>query len=151
MRRYRLFLAAWVLAAGGALLAADQKGDKENLQGNWKLVGIEEDGKLEKIAGKSEKYFELKIAGSKITVHNFKDGKAEEATFKIDPKKTPKTIDIKATTGEDKGKTLLGIYELTGKELKLCLEEDPDGDDRPKSFKSKVTNVKVYFLERAKS
>jgi tetratricopeptide (TPR) repeat protein len=56
------------------------------------------------------------------------------ATFKIDPSKSPKTIDIHLlikTPGGDS--TILGIYEVGDNTLKLCQGEP--GRDRPSEFK----------------
>src|SRR5262249_49520732 len=41
--------------------------------------------------------------------------------FDIDPKNSPKTIDIHFTEGPEQGNTALGIYEIKGDEFKLCL------------------------------
>ena len=39
----------------------------------------------------------------------------------IDPRKKPKTINMKFTDGPEKGNTSLGIYDLEGDDFKLCL------------------------------
>ena len=61
------------------------------------------------------------------------------AVFTLDPAKSPKQIDFKALSD---GKTGLGIYELRGDELKLCLANP--GKERPSSFDGKlpVLNLK---------
>jgi uncharacterized protein (TIGR03067 family) len=62
-----------------------------------------------------------------------------KGTFKLDPSKKPKAIDMTVTEGrrdEDKGKELLGIYELDKDGLKWRTSE-PGGKDRPKEFAAK--------------
>jgi uncharacterized protein (TIGR03067 family) len=56
-------------------------------------------------------------------------------TFKIDPGKKPKAIDIVALDGPLKGKAVQGIYEVTGDGLKLCFPIR-EGKSRPKEFES---------------
>jgi uncharacterized protein (TIGR03067 family) len=57
-------------------------------------------------------------------------------TFVLDPGKKPKTIDIKFTEGPEKGNTSLGIYELDGDTLKICLTIT--AKDRPTEFAAKA-------------
>ncbi len=62
-----------------------------------------------------------------------------KGTFKLDPTKKPKTIDMTVTEGrreQDQGKELHGIYELTKDGLKWCTSE-PGGTERPKEFATK--------------
>jgi len=55
-------------------------------------------------------------------------------TQKLDPSKSPKTIDMTLTEGPNKGAVMLGIYEIDGDTLKACF--DPQGKKRPTEFKS---------------
>ncbi len=67
------------------------------------------------------------------------DNPKDVATVKIDPAHKPTQIDI--TDGSKE--TSLGIYELSGNTLKLCVA-DP-GEKRPTEFAS-PKNSKVYYL-----
>jgi uncharacterized protein (TIGR03067 family) len=58
-----------------------------------------------------------------------------KAKFTIDPAKKPSTIDYVMTEGPTKGKTHLGIYELTGDTVTFCFAAP--GKDRPTEFSSK--------------
>ena len=50
------------------------------------------------------------------------DGKAGmKAKITIDPAKKVKTIDYEVTEGGNEGKKILGIYELDGDKLKICI------------------------------
>lgn len=148
MRRCRVLM-AWscVLLIDPHALAQEEKTDRDSLQGKWSLVQLVKNGRTTDVTDKSNDYFALTFKGDKITAR-FKIGK-EEGTYQIDPNKLVKTIDIHPSTGDDKGKTLRGIYELKGNQLKLCVA-DP-GVKRPAEFRSKGDQVVVYVLRRAKS
>jgi uncharacterized protein (TIGR03067 family) len=69
--------------------------------------------------------------------------------YKIDPSRSPKTIDVIFSEGHDKGKTLLGIYELSADIYKVCL--NMDDQSRPKEFASKPGSKRVFeVLKREK-
>jgi uncharacterized protein (TIGR03067 family) len=145
MARYGVVMG--LLLVGPVILAAEKdKDDKKALQGKWKLVKLERNGKLVDVAEKSDDFFHLKIAGDKMTTE-FANG-SEEGTYTLDPNKKPKTIDVKPTTSEDKGKTLMGIYSVEGDTLKLCVAEP--GEKRPKEFKADPAKVDLFILKRVK-
>jgi len=105
--------------------------DVERLQGTWNFVLLEVEG---------AKLPEAMLSGSKIIIkgENFKSisaGVTYEGKIKIDPAKTPRTLDLIFTDGPEKGRTSLGIYDLTGDDLKICLSLA--GSTRPTEFVSK--------------
>jgi uncharacterized protein (TIGR03067 family) len=68
--------------------------------------------------------------------------------YRVDPAQTPREIDIIATTGENEGKTLKGIYRLEKDTLTLCYIV-PD-KDRPTQFKSEPgSGVTLTVWKRA--
>ncbi len=73
-------------------------------------------------------------------------GRRKKGTFKLDPSKKPKAMDL---TLEKKGKkeTALFIYELDGDNLKLCWRKP--GGKRPTHFTSKDTGG-LMILKRNK-
>src|SRR5207249_874334 len=105
----------WFLLSALCLIAADApaeeavKKELANFQGDWKLVSAERDGKPDE----SFKGYHSIIKGNQLT------GKQGDmtmtSTIKIDPTRTPKTIDVTLVDGPDKGKTRLGIYEFVDK------------------------------------
>jgi uncharacterized protein (TIGR03067 family) len=126
-----------LVAVNGPLTADDAKGEamkkeRKKFEGTWQVVSLEADGN--KAAEEDAK---------KITVVNEADGKwAIEAegkvvargTSEIDPTKKPKAVDLTVTEGDDKGKTVLGIYELLDDTRKVCLGQP--GKERPTEFSS---------------
>jgi uncharacterized protein (TIGR03067 family) len=151
-----LLLAGLALIAGAALLgggaraiADDKKDDaaKEEMkkfEGNWQLVASERDG--EKAPADVIKTAKAATKAGKVTLSV--DGKTVlEADFTIDPTKKPKTIDATPTTGTDKGKKSLGIYEFDGDTLKICYSEK----ERPTEFTAKKgsgNTLDVYKREK---
>lgn len=69
-----------------------------------------------------------------------------ETRFTLDPAKDPKTIDLTSTTGENKGKTLRGIYQFIGAKLQICVADKPDGPRPIKLVSSSETDL--WFLGR---
>src|SRR5439155_5638567 len=85
-----------VALATGLLAAASPKGDptkatdKDRLQGTWVVVSAEDDGKPTNDPVGSR----LEFSGETV-VAKHKDGKnAQKATFKLDPGKKPKEMDV---------------------------------------------------------
>jgi uncharacterized protein (TIGR03067 family) len=98
--------------------------DKEALQGTWVVASGEKNGvKLpdEKLKG----WGELTFADDKVTREG---GERRVGTFKLDPDKKPKEIDL--FTEEN---TWKGVYELKKTTLKLALKF---GEERPTELDS---------------
>jgi uncharacterized protein (TIGR03067 family) len=120
----------------------------KTLKGKWKTVAMEAGG----------------MAFPKEMVLNFTcdvgaDGKSmgkmpEEEwkfTITIDPKKTPRTIEIMHETGNQKGKKQYGIYKLEGDKWTVCASRPGAAEaDRPKDFATKDTTNVVFVFERIK-
>ena len=52
----------------------------------------------------------------------------------VDPSRSPKTFDDTVLMGDNQGRVIPGIYEISGDTLKFCF--DPDGKQRPLEFKT---------------
>jgi uncharacterized protein (TIGR03067 family) len=123
--------AAAALAAPAADDAQAPK-DLAQLQGEWQMVSGVANGFA--IPEEMTRNFKRVCKDDELTVTNG-DQLIMRAKITLDPTKTPKTIDFKVIDGPTKGKTQLGIYELTGDQLKSCFAA-PD-DPRPTDFDSK--------------
>lgn len=138
MRKCALGLA--VVAAFAIPCLAD---DKKPLEGKWTIESITRDGKADDALKGATRVHE----GDKYTITPPKDSKAPatEGTFTVDGEK--KTIDMKPSSGNFKGKTLQGIYKLDGDTLTVAFAEK----ERPKDFESKAgTGVVVAVMKKAK-
>lgn len=136
-----LFVTAFFLTGFSYLASsveAKEKGgkDKKALQGIWK-------------GSAGDKKCQMTIEGDKFTF-TFGESTAS-GTFKVDPVKKPKQIDMAVTKGSDEhtqkyeGKTSLGLYELDGDKLKWIANE-PGADERPKAFPPDGEKVKMLYI-----
>jgi uncharacterized protein (TIGR03067 family) len=139
-------LTSIALAVITALLVTppdDAKEDLKKLEGVWKLVSGEKDGKI--IDDATLRTARLVIKGDTHTVKVGEDSFI--GTHKVNPDQKPKAIDAMDTEGTYKGKTSLGIYEIKGDEFKVCFA--PPGKERPKEFTSKSgTGNMVHVWKR---
>jgi len=133
----RISLVALFCAVGFAPSGtlADDKADLEKelkkFQGTWTIESSETGGMA--IPADQLKGFIVTFEGDKHTVKNG-DQVIQVGTQKIDPSKSPKTIDVTMSEGPNKGAVILGIYEIDGDTLKACF--DTSGKKRPTEFKS---------------
>jgi uncharacterized protein (TIGR03067 family) len=126
-----LIVIALLVLGQGTQQDSSTSDDLEKLQGTWILLSLEVEG---------AKLPDAMLSGSKIIIkgENFKSisaGVAYEGKIKIDLNAKPKTIDLIFTDGPEKGRTSLGIYELDGDSLRICLSLA--GSTRPIEFASK--------------
>ena len=137
-----LFLAAACSAAPGQEPKKDDaKKALESLQGNWTVVKVTKNGRIEPEENLKEAL--LKIEGDKYTV---REGKTEfAATLSIDPTTSPKSIEL---IFRDEGKTFTskGIWMLEGDTLTLCVgaPEVP----RPKEFRSERDSEHLLIVAK---
>jgi uncharacterized protein (TIGR03067 family) len=118
------------------------KKDRKKYEGTWRVVCLEvngnkapeEDAKKITVINKADGAWILQVDGEKIT----------EGTSEIDPTQKPKTIDFMATEGEQKGKIVLGIYELGDDTRKLCYA--PPGKERPTEFSAPAGSERVLVV-----
>lgn len=127
-----------------AALARYAKEESEKLQGEWAGVSVEEKGK--KVPEEGAKKLRLTVKGDKWVV-KLGDRQVGEATFKVDPSKDPKRIDM---TFKVDGKDVdsRGIYKLNGDTLTLCRASGKT--ERPKEFKGKNDRYNLEVWKRVK-
>jgi uncharacterized protein (TIGR03067 family) len=113
--------------------------DKDKIQGIWKAEKSVRGGK----DAPAEELGKMKVKfdGDKVFPH---EGEREEkaGTFTLDATKSPKTIDLVPPAGNEKDRKILGIYEIDGDTLKLCLAME---GERPTKFES-TEGSKTMFL-----
>jgi uncharacterized protein (TIGR03067 family) len=125
------------MAADGRATDDVSRSDLDKLGGTWLTVSLVNDGKTlvdEKTPPKEGPVTKLAYDGNKWTI-KVGDKTVATGTFKLDPTKKPKEIDILDESGMKNDKTKLGIYELNGDTYKYCLA--PAGKPRPTEFTSK--------------
>jgi RNA polymerase sigma factor (sigma-70 family) len=137
-------LVAGITTAGGALIAYSVyetnfserasaiRLDAARLQGGWNVVEQEQNGRVltdELLLGSHMTFI---FAGNQLLSRTFfPDGKqfGDDLEFALDPTRSPKTIEIRK-----KDERILGIYELDGDSLKICVCRKPGA--RPAGFKT---------------
>jgi uncharacterized protein (TIGR03067 family) len=154
MKGYGVAGLALALVLGGGVLGDEKEGDKakavkedwKRLKGTWEAVSAVVDGK--KMPAPEEKVT-VTVKDGKYTVKQG-DKVVTQGMAKIDPTTTPKSIDGTPATGEDKGKTFRGIYEVKGDSQRVCFA--PPGKPRPKAFESKEgSGHRLYTYKRVKA
>src|SRR5688572_16398114 len=141
-------LCALVLTAStGTGARADDKADvaKElkKFQGTWTFESLEAGGK--KLAADVFKEMTVTFEGDKYSV-KMGDMVVEAVTLKLNPSKSPKTLDAKVTDGPNKGNLILGIYEIDGDTLKVCFDEK--GVKRPTEFKTAADSQATLVVHK---
>lgn len=136
--------------AAGLLLAADAKDDavKKDLklfEGTWKVASVEADGT--KLPEDTYKEWKLVCKGDEFA---FTDSNGtQKGVFKIDPTKKPKTLDVVFKEGDNKGMTMLGLYEIDNETFRACFK--PGTEERPAEFTAKQgTGQLVEILKKEK-
>jgi uncharacterized protein (TIGR03067 family) len=112
--------------------------DLKEIQGAWKQIAYERAGVKEPL---DEQGWEPQATFSGNTfVVTLADGSIPiKGTFKLDPNRQPKAIDLTDTFGADAGKTFLAIYSLNGDRLVFCAADA--GQERPTEFRTKPGQV----------
>ena len=130
-------------------MAESIRKDYERLTGTFQLASGVIDGKP--VPEDIRKETKLVTDMNKFTVSaGGQAGTSGAGTFTIDPTKSPKTVDSLQATGPDKGKTLLGIYEIIDDNHKRACWA-PVGRPRPTAFTSEPGSGHILqFWERIK-
>lgn len=108
------------------LCGAEAAHAEEKVEGTWKLIAGEADGKA--LSEQQLKDGKLVIQGKQYsaTLHGMATITGEQ---RLDPTAKIKTIDITDSSGPQKGRTCLGIYELDGDLFRVTFA--PPGKARP--------------------
>ena len=141
------FALGTVIAVGADTKPSD---DLDAIQGNWKPLQIESDGKpqmkselMSQVTGVYDKSEYFLYFVDKANGGNPKVLLLAHTNLTLDQKTNPRGITFEFLEGPNKGKRSHGIYEIAGNQLKLCY--GPTELPRPTEFKSTPTNG--YFLE----
>jgi len=143
-------LCALVLSASSETGArADDRAEvaKElkKFQGTWTFASVEAGGK--EIPAAEFKGMTVTFEGDRYTVKKGEEV-IQAATQKLDPSRSPKTLDVTVAEGPNKGAVILGIYEISGDTLKVCF--DPEGKKRPTEFKGASGSQTLVVHKRVK-
>jgi len=118
----------------------DVKTDLNLLQGTWKVLTLEVDGKAQP-PEKSPK--QITIAGSQLK------GIGPEMTIKLDPSKKPKWVDLNFKKG-DKDYPIRAIYEVAGDDLTISMPLAIPGQQFENTRPDRLESGKTVALFKAK-
>ena len=136
------------LAVGGNPPPSAPPGDLGLVQGNWKPLSVQFEGKPQMPADEMQKVTvvfdqtEYHLYYADKSVNPPKVLKLAVMNVAMDPATAPKTITFEFADGPLKGQKRHGIYELAGNQLKLCY--GPAEKPRPTSFSAPPGSG--YFL-----
>ena len=106
--------------------------DSRRIQGTWYTASVESHGRKVPVERILAKGVRLIVEGDRWTLKETQGDADKQFTVRLDPAKKPAALDFTYNTGQYKGKTSLGIYELDGSTLRICVGEP--GDPRPTKF-----------------
>lgn len=109
--------------------------DQANIQGHWRVVFAEDSGR----ASPQESLRDIRFVINQETMTMEFAGRKNESTYKLNPSTNPKSIDM-----TENGRTKLGIYDLQGNTLRICMSEDKPL--RPTAFDSQPGSVNDLVL-----
>jgi uncharacterized protein (TIGR03067 family) len=119
-------------------------GDQDCLQGTWKIIRAQEDGKDRDI--EEAKKVLVYVKGDRLLIHD--DGKEKESyRFKVNPAAHPKTIDILQAEEKNNKVEVVGIYKTDGDTWTIVFLTDSD-KKRPGSFKDEKLSMLVLQRQR---
>jgi uncharacterized protein (TIGR03067 family) len=141
-----MVLTACCLVVGAATLMADDtaKKDLDALQGTWKVESLTHAGN--EAPADDLKQISMVVKDDKYTI-SASGKELETGTIKLDPSKKPKTIEFDIATGNDKGKTQLGIYELKDDTFKFCMARAGQ-KERPTELASTKKNQTILTVAK---
>ena len=164
MRKLTLAVGVAMLAFGGTAAQEDysklfQK-DFNSLQGLWEVTEFVVGGEDRLIrTGVEKQKNSHKNVVSFFRAQTNLPNDERIFSFNLEPTKMPKHIDLlgQVELGKSQQMHLLGIYELKGDTLKMCIPIIPMGETkssgaRPTEFKSpKGSNLGLIIMKRSKS
>ncbi len=139
-----------VLAAAGSIgsppISDSSRSDADQLQGEWKLVYQEMDGKKLPDEKQAETFHGMMdITGDKIHYSVELPGFDFGFSYRLHPDQEPKGIDLtltKTTDGKGEGQTTLGIYRLKADTLEICHSKT----NRPTDFSAGKGSHQVLIV-----
>jgi uncharacterized protein (TIGR03067 family) len=143
MKARLLCLLITAMLAGGAVGQQEKTDDK--LKGTWLVVEVKGEF-AEKLKGGTFTFGD----GTGAMSGPRKDDRGDKFTYKVEPTKKPKELDLIVGDGDKKG-IVKAIYAIDGDTMKLCFAPDPGSDrKRPTEFKDDGKDSVLIGLKRQK-
>jgi len=135
-------------AAGSSNLSGSSSASSGGLDGTWKPASLEISGEQVPIEGPQAEVLTV-ISGNRVEM-KLGNRIVGQGTITVDNNQQPKTIDmtVQQMIGKNSGRTesTIGIYEVTGDTLRLCLG---DADKpRPTEFRTDKSSARKLSTYR---
>ena len=119
--------------------------EMEKLQGEWKGLSLDHEGRAIPLM----EGWGWTVAGGEVRLRY--SPTPSRAAYVVDPKQSPKTLDLTGLEGKEKGQVSPCIYKLEGDRLIVCARIPSSKKGRPTEFKSEPGSESgLITLERAK-
>jgi len=149
---------AGLMMEGGTLAQTPAKAWYQNvaksddLEGTWEVIELTRGDLAAKVLPNEDMNGQVDFEDDTFRFTISFNGKIESslnATFVHDPSQLPGTIDLTYLSGPDRGRVALGIYELNGDELRICVPLNDSLADRPTEMNAENgSNRMLYVLRR---
>jgi uncharacterized protein (TIGR03067 family) len=113
-----LFLVLLVGACSSSVTSVTPEVDRGTLQGTWHPISIIENGKS--LPAEQLKNMRVKLVNFNFTFTNGAD--KHSGLYMIDPRNSPKSLDIAVTKGAERGKVYHAIYKFEDGKMIQCME-----------------------------
>ena len=116
--------------------------EMKNWEGEWREISFEYEGKKWAKGDAGFKAAPMIVKANELTMNG------RRKTFKLNPAKSPKEIDLTSHDGVETGQIHLGIYKLEKNQLTICMPFFATGA-RPTEFKRDADNgMTLMVFER---
>jgi uncharacterized protein (TIGR03067 family) len=154
-RSKRTWIAVGIVVFGLLLLftlTSTPRGGAERLQGEWRVVGIEDAGvpvvepfqQTRQYVFSGHTFINRKRGASSSFWTDRLFQKFTGASFRIDHSTNPSHLDLSLPNGV----TMKGIYEFEGDRLRICFPHPTKPWDRPTQFSDRQKSNRLLILER---
>jgi uncharacterized protein (TIGR03067 family) len=117
----------------------------EKLQGEWKGLALEHEGRAVPVMDG----WGWTFAAAEVRLNY--GPPASKGSFVVDPKQSPKALDLTNIEGKEKGRVSLCIYKFEADRLIICARIPSSQKGRPTEFKSEPASESgLITLERVK-
>jgi uncharacterized protein (TIGR03067 family) len=133
--------------------AANENAKKRiDLEGTWEVVELTRSDLGAKVLPNEDMSGVVVFQEDTFRFTTTSNGKVQTrtlASFTLDQSLNTGSIDLTYIGGPDHGQVALGIFELNGDELKICVSQGNSLNERPTDFKAETdTNRVLYVLRR---
>jgi uncharacterized protein (TIGR03067 family) len=119
--------------------------EMEKLQGEWKGLALEHEGRAIPVMDG----WGWTFAGGEVRLNYVPP--ASKGSYVVDPKQSPKALDLTALEGKEMGRVSLCIYKFEADRLIICARIPSSQKGRPTEFKSEPGSESgLITLERVK-